>query len=261
VSPQEPSAGPDFCLFADESGTHDGCPCYGIGCLSVPAATSPSCIGIVEDACRRFRVTEELKWSRIRGYRATMNAAQECIESLLGGGVAFNAIVVRKDQFFKWQSDNEEAFWVTYHELLRHVARATGGTYEVFADNRQDSYDKRGEVLELTTNYYLRHHSAQPQQSVRVTLVDSHDYPLLQCADILTGAIVTATNHYLDPDTAVHAAKQEMISRFAALVGWDTLHYDTMPNAAFNIWHFPIEFRACPATRRVVLSTQNAVTE
>jgi hypothetical protein len=37
----------------------------------------------------------------------------------------------------------------------------------------------------------------------------------------------------------------------ARLLGWDAPHYDTMPNDKFNIWHFPIEYRALPGTRDV----------
>lgn len=41
------------------------------------------------------------------------------------------------------------------------------------------------------------------------------------------------------------------MARLANLLGWDALHYDTYPHSKFNIWHFPTEYRAQPATRSV----------
>ena len=42
------------------------------------------------------------------------------------------------------------------------------------------------------------------------------------------------------------------ISKMASILGWDSLAYDTMPNNDFNIWHFPPETRAIPATKQVI---------
>ncbi len=47
-------------------------------------------------------------------------------------------------------------------------------------------------------------------------------------------------------------AKKIAIKKMARFLGWDSLAYDTMPNKDFNIWHFPQETRAIPATRQVV---------
>ncbi|MET0795288.1 MAG: hypothetical protein ABW061_27460 [Polyangiaceae bacterium] len=53
---------------------------------------------------------------------------------------------------------------------------------------------------------------------------------------------------------AGHPGKIIAIERMAALIGWDTLHYDTYPNERFNIWHLPLEYRGQPASRDVDLA-------
>jgi hypothetical protein len=82
---------------------------------------------------------------------------------------------------------------------------------------------------------------------------DSKDFLLIQVADLLTGAINAAHNRYLDPTFTLHPGKEFTISKLAGVLGWDTLWYDTYPNAGFNVWHFPWqEFRGKPRTRNVV---------
>jgi hypothetical protein len=68
---------------------------------------------------------------------------------------------------------------------------------------------------------------------------------------MLTGAVAASHRVLLDPGAPLNFGKRLAIARMAALLGWDALHYDTMPNDKFNIWHFPIEYRAFPSTRKV----------
>ena len=53
------------------------------------------------------------------------------------------------------------------------------------------------------------------------------------------------------PEAPLNAGKRLAIERMASLLGWDALHYDTYPHDKFNIWHFPTEYRADPATREI----------
>lgn len=71
----------------------------------------------------------------------------------------------------------------------------------------------------------------------------------VQVADLLTGVVTAAHNLYLLPEMQLHPGKRVAIDRVARMLGWDRLCYDTYPHPRFNIWHFPIEFRAEPASR------------
>jgi hypothetical protein len=134
--------------------------------------------------------------------------------------------------------------------LLRHLARQVADITDVLIDDRSDSYGKQTEVVETIGNHMLAQLQSRGRLS-NVTKVRSHDHPGVQIADFLTGAVATSHRLLLDSGTPVNPAKRLAIARLANLLGWDALHYDTFPHSKFNVWHFPTEYRAQPATRRV----------
>lgn len=141
--------------------------------------------------------------------------------------------------------------------LSRLVQRLGGTSYWVVLDNRSDAYDKRHEVLHIITNRYL----TKVDEQARLLNVEKADSSLLlplQCVDLLTGAVTSSTNCYLDPSAALNPGKVQIIQHFSHRLGWDSLAYDTYPNATFNIWHFPKEFRADPGSRNVRLRNPRA---
>jgi hypothetical protein len=256
--PNEERQDGDYFVFADETGTHDGCECYGIGCFCLSAAGLERCAEQIGGILTTYRIEQELKWTRIGDFNATSRAAFESVECLLRAGATFNAIIALKRAFNYWRQDEEKGFWVTYHELLRHVARQRAGRYSVIIDDRDDRYPLRDEVLELTTNHYLR--GADPgEHIVRVHRADSHEHRILQCADILTGAITATTARALNPHFPMNEGKLRLSARFAALMGLDGLHHDTWPNGIFNVWHFPLEFRGTFPTRKAVLAAPGQI--
>ena len=125
-----------------------------------------------------------------------------------------------------------------------------GETVKIYIDDRSDSYDKQDEVVEIITNHMLNHLSSSGRVS-NVTKADSKDLVCIQVADYLTGALNTAHHQFLNPNWKFSAEKALFISKMAETIGWDRLVYDTYPNANFNIWHFPIEWRAIPATKGI----------
>lgn len=250
VAATEPTlAPPDFTIFADESGIHAGYRCFGIGAWSIPTDYVPDAERLLQEVHARYAFRQEQKWKAINNFRAGIEAGVEGIRTLLSCGFAYNAIIVRKDTYAKWNSSPGDGFWTVYYLLMRHIAHPPGSTHRVVLDLRSDEYPKSDEVLEIVTNHALRPRDA----SITVEMGDSKANLLIQYADLLTGAITSDTNVFLGGDTA-NDGKREIIERIAALIGWDALRYDTMPNVAFNIWHFPADgFRAHPATRAVAL--------
>ena len=88
-----------------------------------------------------------------------------------------------------------------------------------------------------------------------ISEVKMHDSKLhngLQVVDILTGAVNSGYIKYLDDNLILSKAKEASFIKMAAMLGWDKLHYDTYPNKDFNIWHFPEENKATPATRTII---------
>ena len=58
----------------------------------------------------------------------------------------------------------------------------------------------------------------------------------------------------MDPNFPMNSAKRRVAESIAKVIGWNGLWYDTYPSARFNIWHFPIDFRA--PTRETVLEVE-----
>jgi len=181
-----------------------------------------------------------------------MNCGIDLLRFVLTSGVSFNAIVVLKSAYKKWQSgDQASAFYTTYSLVIEHSVRKTSDTCTVFIDDRSDAYEKHDEVLALVTNRMLERIAAAAKVSL-VQKADSKKYPGIQTADFLTGALKAAHHLYLQPSAPVSESKKLLLQRLASMLGWDALHYDTMPNDAFDIWHFPWqEYRARPKTMQV----------
>src|SRR6185503_5865348 len=100
---------PSTRIYCDEAGLHAGSPCYGIGMFAVPEVSRPALEDEIRRILDRYKVTEELKWSRIADYTATRRAAFESINVLLKAGVRYNAIVVEKESYRLWRASEEKA--------------------------------------------------------------------------------------------------------------------------------------------------------
>ena len=240
--------------FADESGTHANPKCYAIGVVSVAANALSGFDATFERATLAHGVAHEVHWANVDKGHGLINLGVDLLSKILRSQTArFDAIVVNTALYRKWQErqgDREEAFYRTYTYLLRHLAKQVAQTTQVFIDDRSDSYEKRTEVIETIGNHMLGKLQTRGRLT-DVTKVRSHDYPGIQVADFLTGAVAASHRLFLDPSTPLNLGKRVAIARLARLLGWDSLHYDTFPHSKFNIWHFPIEYRAQPRTEHV----------
>ncbi|GIV96723.1 MAG: hypothetical protein KatS3mg057_1380 [Herpetosiphonaceae bacterium] len=242
-----------YTLFADESGTHAKSKCYGIGALVLTDQQLKELSAFIDAEKKLRRFTGELKWNEIRNYRISIEIAKNVISYVLERRLIFHIIVVQKSLYNNWGLDKERAFYVTYYQLIRSISKKLESEdFQVYIDDRSDSYDKQHEVLEITLNYTLRNEA--PGRVVTVTKIDSVPSLALQVADILTGTVTSSTNCYLDPQESLRYGKAELVNHFSGLLGWDALHYDTFPDSMpINIWHFPEDFRGKPATKPIQL--------
>lgn len=245
--------------FADESGIDGKTNCYAIGVVSFDA----DCLDGFEDYFKSKLVSHgvqgEGKWTKVRNSHGLINFALDALNSILRSqSASFDAIVVNTSLFRNWNSilmTREDAFYQTYTFLLKHITKRANLPAEIYIDDRTDSYSKRDEMMENIGNHML----AQLASAGRLTgvrKVNSQECVGVQVADLLTGAVNAAHARRLDPRIPLHSGKRLAIERLARMLGWDDLCYDTMPSDKFNIWHFPIEYRALPRTRAVIPSVR-----
>lgn len=236
--------------YADESGTSANEKCYTIGALLVPEEQDEQFRNAVVKLGREHGIVGEVKWKKVSNSHGLINFGISVLKLIIESDCCFSAIVVQKSLYQKWQSDKESAFYTTYSQLFKHAVDGLGKTVRIHIDDRVDSYGKQDEVVEIVTNRMLGQASS-PGNVSEVIKSDSKELVCLQVADFLTGAINTAHHQYLNPSWKFSPGKALFISKMAQILGWDRLVYDTYPNTNFNIWHFPIEWRADPATKNV----------
>lgn len=237
--------------FADESGTSKGCPCYTIGIIAIPKNYFAEFNQKVSDIYDKSGLQGEIKWEKVRKSAGQINLCIDILRFILTSPVSFHAIAVSKQPYRKWHSNEEAAFYTTYDYLIRESSRSRNAKITVFADQKSNSYAKQHEVMQIVTNHML---AKLPTSSKvhHVAMEDSKYHWGLQAVDILTGAVNSSYQLYFQPSAQMQPAKKIAIKKMARLLGWDSLAYDTMPNKDFNIWHFPQETRAIPATKQVV---------
>jgi Protein of unknown function (DUF3800) len=240
--------------YADESGTDDNPGCYGIGVLSFPEPRRPAFDALFADLRSTHKLDSEQKWELIKTGHARMNFLLDWLHRILeSSAAAFDIIVVNKRLYRLWQAvggDREKAFYKTYTQILTHVARRTGDEIRVRIDDRSDAYSRHPEVVQVVGNHMLKD-LADVGRLGEVVKVDSKSEPAIQVVDLLTGAITSAHRAALDSTFELHPGKALMIARMAEMLNWPNLVCDTFPDSRFNIWHFPIEYRAAPETRSV----------
>jgi len=242
-----------FLVFADESGTSAGSPCYAIGALIVPWEVQNAFVLAFEVLRQRHGVAHELKWTRVGSSHGAINFVLDWMGIIQQTDLTFGMIVVHKGHYRLWSrpgADREEAFYKTYTLLMKDLARRRRGEFEVYIDQRADRYAKHDEVVEKVTNYMLAKVRARAK-IMQVMKSDSRLMPGIQIADVLTGAINASHREFLTESALLGKGKRLLVNRLAMMFWWDALWYDTMPNARFNIWHFPTEFRGTPDTRAV----------
>ena len=236
--------------FADESGVTKGSPCYTIGILNVPNNYLNEFNYHIEEIYKTSGVRGEIKWEKVRKSAGQINLCLDLLRFIINSPCTFHAIAVLKAPYKKWHKDEEAAFFTTYNQLLNQSSKGLNANFKVYIDQKSTKYAKQDEVMQIITNHML---AKLPTSSriEHVTMENSKLHWGLQTVDILTGAVNTGYHLYLNPSAQMQLAKKIAVSRMAAILGWDQLAYDTMPNNMFNIWHFPIETRSIPATKTI----------
>lgn len=242
----------NFMIFADESGTDNNHKCYSIGAIKLSISQYKNFTRMFSEEKQKHKVVGELKWNKIGNSYGTNSFCKKLFEYIIKNKIVVGIIVVKKDVFRQWQENKEKGFYMTYNFLLRHLLINSPADFDVYIDDRQDSYDKQDEVMEIITNRMLNKIGAEAKIN-KVTKSNSKLLIPIQFCDIITGAVNASHNLILDQKYSINNGKRELIKEFASLLGWDDLCYDTYPNNILNIWQFPIEYRAYSGSKEICI--------
>ena len=242
---------PQTSIFCDESGTSGKERCYSIGALSIPSDRVPRFNQVMAELVQTHGVQGEVKWKKVSTSHGLINFGLDCLKNIIRGSTRLSIIVVNKSLYRKWnQGNREEAFYTTYSLLLKSFVKGFSQHFDVVCDDRCDSYPKQDEVVQIVTNNMLAQIGSQADLA-NLAKRDSREYLGLQVVDFFTGAVNCGHDLHLNPEAQVSPGKLLFLERMARILGWDRVVYDTYPNPAFNIWHFPTEYRRDPETRDV----------
>jgi len=245
----------DYHVYGDESGTTGSDKCYSIGLLCVPIEKVPEFNNYVINLKNKWGIVGELKWSKIKNSAGQANICIDLLNMVLKSNCCFHAIIVEKRIYNNWKKNRETAFYKTYTELVKSVAQQTNSNLTVFIDQKCDKYKKNDEVIGIVANNML----SQMGKRKSIGTVEMHDSKAhvgLQVVDILTGAVNSGYMKFLNPNLTLSRAKEAAFIKMANMLGWEKLHYDTYPNKSFNLWHFPPENKARPATKKNIINNK-----
>lgn len=240
----------NYLVYGDESGTTGSDLCYSIGLLCVPKSKINEFNDYVLKLKKDRGIVGELKWSKIKNSAGQANICVDLLSMVLKSSCCFHSIVVEKSIYNNWKTNREKAFYQTYTYLLKNTAKLVKSKLVVLIDQKCDKYKKNDEVIGIVANNMLA--KLGTEKTIQdVTMNDSKEHLGLQVVDILTGAVNSGYMKFLNPKLTLSLAKEAAFIKMANMLGWDKFVYDTYPNKDFNIWHFPSENRARPATKSI----------
>ncbi len=224
----------DANIYCDESRySNPNDPYLVIGAVKCLRDKKYSIVGELNEIKRQYGIGGEFGWksaSRNKGdfYKAVIDWFVGC------DGLLFRCVVVNKDDL--WSSDNEDGFYVAYHQLLYHWLVA-GNTYHVYLDKKKNSRQRRVDTLRKKTERYM----PSGCRLACMEEVESRECALVQVADLLIGCMGYEWNSHTDASKYSDASpfKVELCDYLAHKLGRPSLRFSTWASEPkFNVFAF-----------------------
>lgn len=224
----------DINIYCDESRySNSGDPYLVIGAVKCLRNRKPEILAALNEIKRQYGIGGEFGWktaSPNKGdfYKAIIDWFVGC-EDLL-----FRCVVVNKDNL--WSSDDEDGFYVAYHQLLYHWL-VSGNKYHVYLDKKKNARRRRADMLRKKTEQSM----PSGCELACMEEVESRECSLVQVADLLIGCMGYEWNGHTDtgryPDASTF--KAELCGHLAQKLGRPTLRFSTWATERkFNVFVF-----------------------
>lgn len=232
-----------FC-YMDETGTDSGSSHYSIGALIYPLNFESTFNEIIEHARKKFNFSCEIKWSKTHKNFSLINLGLFIFYEILNNpSLSYQCITVDKASYRKWCAQTkEEAFYITFTQIITKAADLINDELIICCDKRNDRYDKHHEVCQIISNHFLKLNDLAKIKDI--SCCDSKECDSIQAVDYITGAINASHRYFFNSRININPGKICCIKLMSQMLGWDNLSWDTWKNHKFNIWAFPVEFRA-----------------
>lgn len=185
-----------------------------------------------------------MKWKRTS--RQSLPAYSAAVDYFFArSDLCFRVIVIdqsRLDVNKYHGGDWERAFYVFYYELL-HQWMTNQDSYTVLLDKIAPHHQSRIDLL----NGILRTKLGAQASRLGLHAVDSSETPLIQLADLLTGAVAAS---WCD-DVPSGSPKDDLIRHIAGHLGRADLRFSSPPSRCkFNSLRIPLKSHTCSSASR-----------
>lgn len=224
----------DVNIYCDESrySNHDD-PYLVIGAVKCLRGKKPEIVSALNEIKRQNEIGGEFGWKSASPnkedfYRAVIDWFVNCNDLL------FRCVVVNKGNL--WSSDDEDGFYVAYHQLLYHWL-VHGNTYHVYLDKKKNSRQRRVDTLRRKTERYMPNGC----ELACMEEVESRECALVQVADLLIGCMGYEWNGHTNPARYPDASrfKVELCDHLARRLGRPSLRFSTWrTEEKFNVFAF-----------------------
>lgn len=235
-----PRQSPFFDAYIDES-SQTGHRHLVLGGVVLPTSDAT----ILNQAIRQIRSPElddngEMKWTKVsrRKLPAYIRLVDLFFERRFSNGPHFHSLVVDTHQIDNRrfnEGDREIGFSKEIYQLARKFGRLYGGLFHIYLDHRDTNQlpDKVRTIL----NFGIRKNGDDRDWPYRrMQFRKSHETPLIQVADVFSGAIAYQLNgHHLAEDAS--PAKIELSRYILAKANVRNVAADTAIRGKFTIWH------------------------
>jgi hypothetical protein len=206
----------EYWIFADESVQEGRLFSHFFGGAIVPASQYPHVENRLRIRKAEIGFLKELKWQRVtqqwvEGYQQIITAFfDELREGTVRMRVMFQDNQVAVQELSRAQRD--EGYFRLYYQFIKHsfglseIPRRPDGTrlrlfFDQFPHTREQAAQFKAFIHALPLNRHLEHSKLKIDLS-HITEVDSKEHTLLQCVDIVLGAMAFRLNdlHKVKPE-------------------------------------------------------------
>jgi hypothetical protein len=226
-------------IYLDES-SESGFPFTVIGAVIVPSADAKEISDEIQSA--KKHASAELKWSRLdnRNHAVYTRALEHFLKRRADSQAFFHSIVLENDKIdysLHSYGSVDIGFNKFIYQILMKFAREHGKShyFYVYPDERR-TRQTGDEFRDVLNNGADRNLNVRPFRIVEFR--KSHQTPLIQLADVLTGAVAYENNGH-DQKANANAAKVNFLKEMKKRLGIFSFKNATpYRERTFTVWHF-----------------------
>lgn len=228
--------GDSYNIYCDESChlEHDEANVMLFGAVWCPTAVARELSLKIVDLARRHRMLGELKWNKVCPSRKALYL--ELVDLFFSeSDLHFRCVIVddksklNHEQFN--QGSHDTFYYKMYYQLLSKLVLSPDDHYRIFLDIKDTWSHRKAETLrDVLCN---KIHDFKQERIGPIQQIRSHESPILQLADVLTGGVGYA-NRALRGSEAKLAVVRQISSHIKISLMWTT----RPDEQKFNLFQF-----------------------